>query len=121
MRVAVTGGTGFIGRALVESLSRDGITVHILTRRAKDTFSVPIRAFHADLTDPHSCLGPFLNGVDTLYHCAGELRDPKAMRALHVDGTGRLIDAATSAGIKCWVQLSSVGAYGPRRSGEVTE
>jgi nucleoside-diphosphate-sugar epimerase len=42
------------------------------------------------------------------------------MAALHVGGTRRLVDAAAGK-IGRWVQLSSVGAYGPQRTGVVTE
>jgi nucleoside-diphosphate-sugar epimerase len=60
-------------------------------------------------------IGPdLLRGVGTVFHCAGELRDAAAMRAVHVDGTARLLAAARQASTPPrWIQLSSVGAYGP--------
>ena len=42
------------------------------------------------------------------------------MRALHVDATRRLTEAAARR-IRHWVQLSSVGVYGPVASGEIME
>lgn len=62
----------------------------------------------------------FVKGVDVLYHCAGEIRDEARMKAVHIEGTDRLVKVAAGQ-IGRWVQLSSVGAYGKRRGGVVTE
>jgi len=58
--------------------------------------------------------------VDVLYHCAAELRDPSRMEAVNVGGTAKLIEAAAGR-VGRWVQLSSVGVYGPVRAGLVAE
>ena len=80
--------------------------------------SSSIEVIKGDLTRPDCPLEKFIDGCEILFHCAGEIRNTDAMRSLHVDGTKRLIDAVLresfSAGRKIhWVQLSSVGAYGP--------
>jgi len=106
---AVTGGSGFIGRALVERLLRAGTfeEVRVLTRGGR--VAEGARRVQADLTrDP---LEPFVDGAGVVFHCAGELRNEGAMRALHVEGTRRLLGAARGRAAR-WVQLSSVGAYG---------
>ncbi len=122
MIVAVTGGTGFIGQKLVERLTGRGDTVRLLTRS-------PSVQTNSELLEIHECdllnaqvdeLSAILNGVDVLYHCAGQIREPQSMRALHVDATRKLIEAA-SGRVAHWVQLSSVGVYGPVLQGEVTE
>ena len=76
--------------------------------------------FKGDLSDPNVDLGAFLKNVDVLYHCAGEVKDQSKMEALHIKGTERLVVAA-SGNIGRWVQLSSVGAFGARKKGIVTE
>lgn len=122
MIVAVTGGTGFIGRALVARHLGQGDSVRLLSRRRAGETGMPdtVKTHPGDLSAGATDLLPFVDGADVLYHCAGEILDPARMRALHVDGTGRL--AAAAAGrIGHWVQLSSVGAYGPRSAGVVTE
>ena len=109
MIAAVTGGTGFIGSALVAALRRGGFSeIRVMSRSNKGNL----------LTDD---LRPFVDGADVLFHCAGELRREEAMRALHVEGTRRLVEAARGR-VRRWVQLSSVGAYGlSQREGTVDE
>lgn len=122
MIVAVTGGTGFIGKRLVERLVARGDSVRVLTRARMIPGNHPLVEVHnCDLVSIGAGdLSPMLDGVDVLYHCAGQLTNPQGMRALHVDGTRKLAEAA-SGRIGHWVQLSSVGVYGPVRQGAVTE
>ena len=121
MIVAITGATGFIGRQLVLRHLELGDEVRVLSRRSQ-TGSVPNGSaewFHGDLSNTTD-LRPFVDGVEVLYHCAGEVRDPSLMETVHVTGTQHLIEAA-SGRIGRWVQLSSVGAYGRQGIGLVTE
>lgn len=122
MIVGVTGGTGFVGRRLVSQLAARGDRVRILSRQDGGNESTPpgVAHFRADLGDPPGALAAFVDGLDVLYHCAGETRDEARMRATNVDGTRNLLSAATGR-IGRWVQLSSVGAYGPHPLGLVTE
>jgi nucleoside-diphosphate-sugar epimerase len=122
MIVAVTGGTGFIGKRLVERLIERGDVVRLLTRQ-------PVLPERRPLLETYECdlltasvgdLAPILQGVDVFYHCAGQLKDERTMKVLHVDATRNLIEAA-SGSIGHWVQLSSVGVYGSVRKGIVTE
>ncbi len=122
MIVAITGGTGFIGEKLVERHCALGDQVRVLSRRelSRVPFGNAVELFLGDLAVDDCDLRGFVQGANILYHCAGEIRDPARMRAVHLDGTARLIDAANGR-IDRWVQLSSVGAYGPHRQGVVTE
>ena len=115
--IAITGGSGFIGKLLLENQLAQKHEVRILSRNKK-LDSVGIKHFQGDLTlsSDEKVLTEFTRGVDILYHCAGELYDKSQMEALHVSGTKRLIDSSKGQ-IKRWVQLSSVGAYGPCRTG----
>jgi nucleoside-diphosphate-sugar epimerase len=118
----VTGGTGFVGRLLVEQLVARGDRVRILTRRddGDGATSPGIERVRADLAGPPGELAAFVDGLDVLYHCAGETRDEARMHATNIDGTRNLLTAAAGR-IGRWVQLSSVGAYGPHPSALVTE
>lgn len=117
MIVAITGGSGFIGRKLVARHLVQGHEVRVLSRRKAVERGAQL--YSGDLTTPDS-LRSFVDGADILYHCAGEIRDEARMHAVHVAGTQHLIDAA-SGRIGRWIQLSSVGAYGRQREGVVTE
>ena len=122
MIVAVTGGTGFIGKRLVARLLARGDTVRLLTRSPESFAHHPgLHAVRCDLSTAQADeLAALLEGAAVLFHCAAQLEDERLMRALHVDGTRRLAEAA-SGRISHWVQLSSVGVYGPVRDGVVTE
>jgi nucleoside-diphosphate-sugar epimerase len=126
MIVAITGGTGFIGGKVVAHHLAAGDTVCVLTRR--HILSLPAGAvrFVGNLADSSFSLNELVRGADIVYNCAGELRDKSGMRALHVDGTQRLLQAVSKefaeTGRKIhWVQLSSVGAYGPIRDSANTD
>lgn len=120
MIVAITGGNGFIGRYLVNYHLSRGDQVRILTRNTSIPHDIRVDAYSGDLAGGNSNLAEFVDGADVLYHCAAELHDIKKMHAVNVDGTARLIHAATGR-IGRWIQLSSVGAYGPAQEDIVTE
>jgi nucleoside-diphosphate-sugar epimerase len=121
MIVAITGGSGFIGRKLVMHHLEQGDEVRVLSRRPpeKSELSGSVKWYCGDLNNSEE-LQSFVDKADVLYHCAGEIKDTTKMEVLHVDGTLRLINAATGR-IGRWVQLSSTGAYGLHRDGVVTE
>ena len=119
MIIAITGGSGFIGKQLVEHHIQQGDQVRLLSRKP------PLKDINAqyllgDLSNPNTELSNFVDGADIFYHCAGEINNESLMRELHVNGTQRLVDAAQGK-IGRWVQLSSVGAYGVCRDGIITE
>ena len=122
MIIAITGGTGFIGKRLVRHHLDAGDGVRILTRRTATATQLDerVRVFYGDLTAAATDLVPFVDGADVVYHCAGELKRAEQMAAVHVDGTRRLV-AAAGRRIGRWVQLSSVGAYGPCNGGPIDE
>ena len=118
MQVCVTGATGFIGRYLIDVLCHQGHSVRVLTRRDGHIFPADVQVVKGDLTRADCALDQFMDGCEVLFHCAGEVRDVKSMRLLHVDGTKRLIQSVFNEFSRTnrkvhWIQLSSVGAYGP--------
>jgi NADH dehydrogenase len=98
MRVAITGGTGFVGRHLAERL--DPADTVIVSRRT----GVPI--------DDVDALTTVFAGCDVVAHCAGinrEIGDQTFLR-VHVDGTRAVIEAARRAGVQRIVMLSFLRA-----------
>lgn len=94
----------------MECHQKRGDEVRVLSRRDNNTNDGVI-FFKGDLLDTSINFFNFLNNVDILYHCAGELHDESIMYSLHVEGTKRLLNLAIGK-VGRWVQLSSVGAYG---------
>jgi nucleoside-diphosphate-sugar epimerase len=118
MNIGITGATGFIGELLVQKNIEMGNIVHILSR--KNTFSNDKVIMHqGDLNNVES-LVPFLQSLDILYHCAAEISDESMMKQTNVNGTLNLIEALKGKNLH-WVQLSSVGIYGPISEGIVNE
>lgn len=120
--VAITGASGFIGCQLVRLHLARGDRVRILTRQLQAAQSLgPVEVVLCDLAHPEGdALARFCDGADVVYHCAAQLRDPARMHGVNVLGTRRLLELANG---RCgrWVQLSSVGVYGPAREGMVDE
>jgi uncharacterized protein (TIGR01777 family) len=130
MNVLVTGGTGFIGKALVERLGKENHHVFLLSRRAQALRTAYVQAV---LWDGRT-IGPWvrwLEGVDAVVNLAGESigakRWTRRRKALLVDSriepTRAIVAAIGSAEKKpaVLVNASAVGYYGDVDSGEVTE
>jgi nucleoside-diphosphate-sugar epimerase len=122
MRVAISGARGLIGRRVLEHYAQRGVPVHALSRQLAPQTTGTVRWFCHDLAScSEADLHEFMTDCDIVFHCAAELRDPMRMDAVNFHGTKKLFTAALHAGVKRWVQLSSVGVYGPVRFGTVTE
>jgi nucleoside-diphosphate-sugar epimerase len=121
MNVLVTGGAGFIGSKLVQSLLDDGHNVRMLSRRIPATLAQHnglIEVSQCDLLDSTFDFEKVVKDCSYVFNCAGELHNEHLMRSLHVDATLRLVQTCKNV-VKAsgkpihFVQLSSVGAYGP--------
>lgn len=98
--VLVTGGTGSLGRRVVDRLRGPGYEVRTLSRSARGAGVV-----RGDLQTGEG-LAQALEGVDVLIHCASSPRKP---RQTDVEGTGHLLEAASRAGVSHVVFVSIVG------------
>lgn len=117
----VTGASGFIGRHLVARLLASGWRVAVLTRRPGRAFPEGVRVHVGDLSTGDGLSIALFDDVQVLFHCAGEVEHAGAMRGVHVEGTRRLLGCLAERPVwrpLHWVQLSSVGAYGPPARGE---
>lgn len=120
MIVAITGGTGFVGRQLVALHLQAGDTVRVLTRGHAGKSAPRIEMHRGDLDAPSPDLIRFAADAGVIYHCAAELFDQSRMQRVNVDGTRSLIQAATGRAGRL-VYLSSVGVYGLPRDGAIGE
>ena len=117
-KALVTGATGFVGAAVVRALLAEGWQVRALVRAGSDRRNVAalaVEQVEGDLTDSAS-LERALAGCQAAFHVAADYRlwapRPQELYRTNVDGTGHLLDAARSAGVRRIVYTSSVAAVG---------
>lgn len=128
MKYLVTGGAGFIGSHIVESLLAQGHSVRVL-----DNFSTgkrenldeltqrfdgkQLEILEGDLRDA-SRVGAAVRGVNTIFHEAAFVSVPQSMDEpqncfdVNISGTSLLFDAARKAGVSRAVVASSAAVYG---------
>jgi NADH dehydrogenase len=110
MKIAITGGTGFIGRHLAKDLISRGHEVIIISRGKYTRNTSPIEGavfFPADANDTEKLTKAF-HGCDAVAHCAGTSTETaeQTYQRLHVDGTRSAVTAAENAGVKKFVLVS---------------
>ncbi len=117
-RTAVLGGSGFIGRYVVQRLAARGDVIAVGCRRAEAAkFLMPqgnvgqIAALNLAIDDER-LLPAFLAGNEALVNCVGILAESGAQRfeRVHHTGPARLARLAREAGIGRFVHLSAIGA-----------
>lgn len=116
--VAITGATGFIGRALLDALLENGWKVRALTRQFSTAKRENLEWIYGDL-DNHAALQKLVGGVYAVIHCAGAVRGSSLGSFLHnnVTGTGNLLQAAFEQNSKSrFLFISSLAARNPELS-----
>lgn len=112
MRILVTGGSGFVGRALLGQLRAEGHAVRALVRSDEAQRSVEAQGAQAvlgDLTE-QAALKAACEGVDHVVHLAALVRESGPRRLFYevnVEGTRSLLEAARRAGARRFVHMSS--------------
>lgn len=116
MRIAVTGGTGFVGRTLLDLAVQRNIGVRALARQpqAERAGIVWCRGDLATL----AALAELVEGADTVLHLAGTVSavDTTAFAAGNVAGTRAVIEASKAAGVGRFLFVSSLAAREPELS-----
>ncbi|GAB4502160.1 MAG: complex I NDUFA9 subunit family protein [Anaerolineales bacterium] len=113
--ILVTGGTGFVGRALLRQLALTGQRVRTLIRPSNQTPAlprgVPVEVAVAALNDERG-LRAALQGVDVIYHLAGAEYEGARGNILETDarGTASLVRAASDARVRRFFYVSHLGA-----------
>lgn len=123
MLTLVTGGTGFVGAAVVRLLLSEGHTVRALARRGSNLQNLDgldIELAFGDLLDKET-LRHALKGCRRLYHVGAHysLWEPSSevFYRVNVDGTRKLLEAAMEEGVERVVYTSTVGTLGYRQDG----
>lgn len=119
MRVLVTGGAGFTGKALVRRMVDAGHEVVALDcqdgYKTGDMERWGVEYVRGSITDP-VLVERCMEGVEVVHHIAAAFRDVKASpghyREVNVNGTRLLLDAALRHAVKKFVHCSTCGVHG---------
>ncbi len=116
MKVAITGGTGFVGGHLARALAAEGHHVVAVARgvdrRDPELLRTPgIEFFASDLSDAGRLVEAF-TACDAVTHCAGINREigVQTYERVHVQATAKVIEAAARTKVKKVVLLSFLRA-----------
>lgn len=122
--ILITGGTGFIGKHLINFLIKENQNIRVLLRNKAqiDRFKgLPLEFFYGDLREPSSLKG-IMKGVDIVFHLASVINAEREVKDIYwdvnVSGTRNLLNAAVKGKgeLKRFVFCSTVGVMGPLES-----
>lgn len=120
-KVAVTGGSGCLGRALVKQLVDDGYSVNLLTRHPEKVsgFGNQLVTLFTGGLDSGNTLRDFTANCDVIFHVAGKVHfvpqtkiEEQEFFVVNVEGTKSLLKAAQLNNVRRVVFYSTVGVYG---------
>ena len=123
--VTVFGGSGFIGRQVVQQLAKEGWTIRVAVRRPSQAeFLQPlgdvgqITSLRARIQEPDAVRAA-IEGADAVVNLVGLLyeRGAQNFAAVHHDGAAGIARAAALAGVKSLVQMSAIGAHPKAEAG----
>jgi len=114
MKIAITGGTGFVGRNIARLLAPDGHKL-VLIARGVDRTDSTIRGLANFISlglDSTAELAKAMAGCDTVVHCAGINRQmgQQTFSKVHIEGTRHVVEAARQAGARRIVLISFLRA-----------
>lgn len=118
MRILLTGGTGFVGRAVLQQLHTEGHAVRLLVRRpdsepvrrALAPYDTGVEPCSGDVLQPET-LAPACAGMDAVVHLVGIIAEHGAQtfESVHARGTRNLVNAARSEAVRRFVHMSALG------------
>ena len=116
MRVAIIGGTGFVGGYLVDALIEAGHEPAVLVREGSESKlrqAERCRVVHGDVGSSEA-ISDVIAGADAVIYNIGILREYPARgvtyQALHFEGVRRVVEQADLAGVNRLVLMSANGA-----------
>ena len=110
-RVVVFGGTGFLGRRLVDRLLARDISIAIASRHSSsDAEDVELRMVQVDIRDK-SELAQALEGAYAAVNCVGLYHETRSesFHDIHVVGARNIADAARDSGVRRLIHISGIG------------
>jgi len=132
MRIFMTGGSGFIGSRVAPLALESGHSVTVVTAvnnpaeqaRCDALTKAGIKVVVAPLEDSNAMMRE-LRGHDVVIHLAAAQHEAQAPEShfhqVNVEGTRRLLELASKAGVRRFVHGSTIGVYGSAASGSLDE
>ena len=121
-KAIVTGGAGFIGSNLVDTLIDDGWSVSVIddfSTGKKENLNPAAYCWNKNIANIDvEHLAEFMEGVDVVFHLAAlarvqpSIEDPIPYDKVNIGGTLRILHAAAKAGVRRVVYSASSSAYG---------
>lgn len=123
--VLVTGGTGYLGKNLVQALLKRGFILNLLVRENSNLSGLEgCNFFLGEINEPDS-LRPALENCAFLFHLAAKVgnwsRDPAEFDRVNVHGYETLLRLAAEAGVKKVLHTSTFMVFGPSDGSVHTE
>jgi NADH dehydrogenase len=114
MKITVTGGTGFVGRRIVDELLRRGHEPTVLARDADATrsrFNRPVLTVAGAISDLAAIEGA-VRGSDAVIHLVGIIREAEGVSfdEVHRQGTENVVAAMRKAGVRRLLHMSAMGS-----------
>jgi len=114
MKIAVTGGTGFVGGFVVNELLRRGHEPLVVARRpdeARSRFNRPVAAAAGEVSDTASLYRAFA-GCDAVVHLVGIIheKEGRSFDAVHRQGAENVVEAMKKTGVRRLVHMSAMGS-----------
>lgn len=115
MKILITGGTGFLGRNLIEELSRDNYKIKLLVRKDENLDNLKkykLNFVYGDITDKESLVRA-CKDIDMVIHMAGLINQRNSYKDqydVHVNGIKYIVEACKKNHIKRIISISSMAA-----------
>ena len=109
-RILVTGGTGFLGGALLKRLRQRGEPIRVLVRRLSPALAADpnVEVVYGDLGNPEA-VNRAVEGIDVVYHVGAAMRGAKEdFECGTIFGTKNMVAACLRHGVKKLVYVSSI-------------
>ncbi|MDE1916054.1 MAG: NAD(P)-dependent oxidoreductase [Sphingomonadales bacterium] len=115
-RIALTGGSGFVGQALLDEAAKAGVEARALARRAMAP-RAGVDWLRGDLDD-RKALAHLMRDAEAVIHVAGVVNtpEPEEFFNANVVGTLTMLEEAIKAGVRRFVYVSSLSAREPELS-----
>jgi uncharacterized protein YbjT (DUF2867 family) len=113
--VCIVGGSGFVGRAIADQLSSQGVRVRVMTRQRPRAMPLTVLpTVEIVVADPHDTrsLARAFDGMDAVINLVGILHEGggETFERCHVELPRKVVEACHSAGVEQLLHMSALGA-----------